>query len=63
MIWFDLRYDVARSSAASFASVPEVVKNTLASGIPDISVTISANSIMGSLRYSVELWRILAAWS
>jgi hypothetical protein len=33
--WFDLRYWVASMSAVSLASVPELVKNTLASGMPD----------------------------
>ena len=37
----------------SFASLPDVVKKTRALGIPDADPISSANSIMGSLKYSV----------
>ena len=47
----------------SLASVPEFAKNTLASGMPDISAIFSANSIWDSIRYSVELCSIRSAWS
>ena len=57
------RYDVAASNAASFASVPDVVKNTLASGMPESPASFSANSIIGALRYSVEVCSILPACS
>ncbi len=50
MIWLDFRYDDAASSAASFASVPEVVKKTRGSGMPESSAISSANSIMGRMR-------------
>ena len=33
--WFDARYWVAIINAASLASVPEFVKKTFASGIPE----------------------------
>jgi hypothetical protein len=48
--------------AASLASLPEGVKYTRASGMPEAAATISANSIIGSERYSVEVCMILAAW-
>ena len=59
----DRRSDEASSSAASLASVPEVVKKTLASGIPDTAAISSASSTIGRLRYSVEVWRIFPACS
>ena len=43
------RYDVASSSAASLASVPDVVKNTLASGMPD-----SAGELLGQLDHRAD---------
>jgi len=49
------RLAVASIRAASVASVPEVVKNTLASGMPDRLAIISASSIIGSLRYIVDV--------
>ena len=58
----DLRETVASMRAASFASVPEVVKNTLASGMPDSPAMSSASSIMDSDRYRVEVWNVLDAW-
>ncbi len=51
------------SSAASLASVPDGVRKTLASGMPDSSAIRSASSTVCSLRYSVEEWRILPACS
>ncbi len=45
------------------ASVPEVVKKTLASGMPDSAAIRSASSTIGRMRYSVEVWRILPACS
>src|SRR5690606_16264934 len=47
--------------AVSLASVPELVKNTLASGMPDNSAIFSASSICGSMRYRVEVWTIFSA--
>ena len=41
---------VASSSAVSLASVPEVVKNTRASGMPDSAAIRSASSTSGRLR-------------
>ena len=46
----DWRYWLAIIRAVSLASVPELVKNTLASGMPDISHTRSANLIWFSIR-------------
>ena len=54
---------VASRRAVSLASVPEVVKNTRASGMPDSAAISSASSIIGSDRYSVEVCITLAAWS
>ena len=59
----DLRETVASKRAASLASVPDVVKNTLASGMPDSPAMSSANSIMDSDRYRVEVWNVLDAWA
>jgi hypothetical protein len=53
--WLLRRYDVASSSAASLASVPEEVKNTLASGTPDSAAIFSASSTCVRSRYSVEV--------
>ena len=49
--------------AVSLASVPEVVKNTRASGMPLMAAISSASSIIGSQRYSVEVCSTLAACS
>ncbi len=57
------RYVVASSRAVSLASVPEVVKKTRASGMPDRAATRSASSIIGRLRYRVEEWMIRPACS
>ena len=46
---------MANSRAASVASVPELVKNTRASGIPDSRAIFSASSICDRTRYSVEV--------
>ena len=54
------RNDVAASNAASLASVPDVVRKTLASGIPDSADSFSAISTIGALRYSVERVQHLA---
>ena len=40
--------------AVSFASVPEVVKKTFASSIPDSCDICSASAIIGDIRYSVD---------
>ena len=45
----------AASSAVSLASVPELVKNTLASLIPDSLAIFSASSTWLRIRYSVEV--------
>ena len=45
------------------ASLPDGVKNTRASSMPDTRATSSAKAIMGSLRYSVEVCITLAACS
>jgi hypothetical protein len=58
--WFDRRWEVASSRAVSLASLPEVVKKTRASAMPDSPAINSANSIMGSDRYSVE---VCSTWS
>ncbi len=47
----------------SLASVPEVVRKTFASGMPDTVAICSASSTIGVLRWSVELWMIRPAWS
>jgi len=60
---FDLRYWVAIMMAVSLASVPDAVKNTRASGIPETAATSSANRIMGSDKYKVDVCMALAAWS
>jgi hypothetical protein len=49
-IWFDLRSELASSSAVSFASVPLVVRKTLASGIPETAAICSASSTIGRFR-------------
>ena len=50
-------------SAVSFASVPELVKNTLASSIPDSRASFSASSIWLRIRYRVEVWTMpVASW-
>ena len=41
--------------AASLASLPELVKNTRASGMPDTRATFSASSTCCRIRYSVEV--------
>ena len=43
--------------------MPDVVKNTFASGIPDSADSFSAISTSGALRYSVELCSSLPACS
>ncbi len=48
--WFERRYWVASSSAASFASVPEFAKNTLAFSMPDSDAIFSASSICRRIR-------------
>ena len=50
MTWLDRRNEEATSSAASLASVPEVVKKTRASGMPDSSAIISASSTCWRIR-------------
>ena len=56
--WLERRFWVASSRAASFASVPELVKKTLASGMPDSSAIFSASSIWRRIRYTVEVCAI-----
>ena len=51
------------SSAASFASVPDVVKKTRASGIGASAAICSASSTMGRTRYSVDVCSIRPACS
>jgi hypothetical protein len=53
--WLDRRVWVVSISAASFASVPLLVKNTFASGMPDSSAMRSASSTCRRMRYSVEV--------
>jgi len=62
-IWLLRRYDVAASNAASLASVPDVVTNTLASGMPERADSLSASSTSGRLRYSVDVCSIFPACS
>ena len=50
-----LRAVSAASSAVSLASVPELVKNTLAFGMPDSLAIFSASSTWPRIRYSVEV--------
>jgi hypothetical protein len=50
MIWFERRNVLAINSAASLASVPDVVKNTLAFSIGDSDAIFSASSICDSIR-------------
>ena len=45
-------------SAVSLASVPELVKKTLALGMPESSAMRSASSTWRLIRYSVEVWVI-----
>ena len=49
---------MASISAVSFASVPELVKNTLASLIPDSLASFSASSTWLRIRYRVEVCTI-----
>ena len=53
--WLLRRYWVASISAVSLASVPELVKNTFASGMPDSAAIFSASSTCCRIRYSVEV--------
>jgi hypothetical protein len=54
---------VATSRAASLASVPELVKNTRGSGMPETRATFSARSICCRIRYSVEVCTMpVASW-
>ena len=46
----------------SFASLPEVVNSTRGSAMPETAATSSANEIISSFRYSVEVCITLAAW-
>jgi hypothetical protein len=46
---------VANIRADSFASVPEVVKQTRASGMPESRAIFSASSTCWRIRYSVEV--------
>src|SRR5216684_3109576 len=50
-----LRAVSAASSAVSLASVPELVKKTLASFMPDSFAIFSASSTWLRIRYSVEV--------
>ena len=52
---------MAINSAVSTASVPELTKNTLAPSMVESAAIFSASSIMGRIRYSVELWSIFPA--
>ncbi len=47
----------------SFASEPEVVKHTRASGMPDFSAICSARSSIGGDRYNDDVCSVLAACS
>ena len=53
--WLAPRAVSAASSAVSLASVPELVKNTLAFSIPDSRAIFSASSTWPRIRYSVEV--------
>ena len=54
---------MASSSAVSFASVPELVKNTLAFSMPDSRAIFSASSTWFLIRYSVEVCTTpVASW-
>ena len=53
--WLAFRAVRAASSAVSFASVPELVKNTLAFSMPDSLAIFSASSTWLRIRYSVEV--------
>jgi hypothetical protein len=54
---------VANSSALSFASLPELVKKTRASGMPDTLAIFSASSTCLRIRYSVEVCATpVASW-
>ncbi len=53
--WLAPRAVSAASSAVSFASVPELVKNTLALAMPESLAIFSASSIWLRIRYSVEV--------
>ncbi len=48
--------------AVSLASLPELTKNTLASGMPDRAEIRSASSTMGRTRYRVEQCSMRPAW-
>ena len=66
MISFDRRQLVAKSSAASTASVPEPTKNALTPDGESIGASLvsrSASSTMGRIRYRVEVWAIFSACS
>ena len=61
--WSAPRAAVASSRAVSLASVPELVKNTLASGMPDSRAIFSASSTWLRIRYSVEVCTTpVASW-
>jgi hypothetical protein len=62
-IWFDRRSELASSSAASLASVPLVVRKTLASGMSETPAITSASSTIGRFRYRVDEWMIRSACS
>ena len=53
--WLAWRAVRQASSAVSLASVPELVKNTLASLMPDTLTIFSASSTWLRIRYSVEV--------
>ena len=53
--WLACRAVRQASSAVSLASVPELVKNTLASLMPDTLTIFSASSTWLRIRYSVEV--------
>ena len=47
----------------SLASVPEVVRKTFGSSMPDTAAICSASCTIGRFRYSVDVCRIRPAWS
>ena len=53
--WLALRAVRQASRAVSFASVPELVKKTLAFSMPDSLTIFSASSTWLRMRYSVEV--------
>ena len=49
--------------AASFASAPELQKNTRADGSPTICTSLSASRMAGSVACRLLVWPIVDSWS